>query len=235
MTPSSPPPAGWELLRGRVDAPPPLTPLRAGTLEASLEGVDVRYVRAGGEEVVRRLYVAVRDVDWGTVPGEVLELRLDGDGTRFEARFEVAHRGGDVDFRWRGAIAGTPDALTYEMDGVARSPFAYCRIGLCVLHPPSDAGRPYRAATPAGEISGTLPELIEPQRVEAGRLRPIFPSFTALTLGADFRFEGDEFEMEDQRNWTDASFKTYSTPLALGFPHHAEAGQRIAQRVTVRA
>jgi len=27
--------------------------------------------------------------------------------------------------------------------------------------------------------------------------------------------------MEDQRNWTDASFKTYSTPLALGFPHRS--------------
>jgi D-apionolactonase len=37
--------------------------------------------------------------------------------------------------------------------------------------------------------------------------------------------------MEDQRNWTDASFKTYSTPLALGFPHRARAGQEIRQRI----
>ena len=29
------------------------------------------------------------------------------------------------------------------------------------------------------------------------------------------RFEGDLFEMEDQRNWTDASYKTYSTPLRI--------------------
>ena len=39
-------------------------------------------------------------------------------------------------------------------------------------------------------------------------------------------FEGDLFEAEDQRNWTDGSFKTYSTPLASGYPLHARPGQR---------
>jgi hypothetical protein len=37
--------------------------------------------------------------------------------------------------------------------------------------------------------------------------------------------------MEDQRNWTDGSFKTYSTPLILGYPHQARKGQTIRQRV----
>ena len=48
-------------------------------------------------------------------------------------------------------------------------------------------------------------------------------------LWARFEFEGDLFEMEDQRNWTDASFKTYSTPISLGWPHRAQAGQEIRQ------
>ncbi|MEJ7709389.1 MAG: hypothetical protein WKF84_05910 [Pyrinomonadaceae bacterium] len=52
-----------------------------------------------------------------------------------------------------------------------------------------------------------------------------------LTKGfwADVVFEGEIFEMEDQRNWTDASYKTYCTPLRLALPvliakgrcHHA--------------
>jgi hypothetical protein len=41
------------------------------------------------------------------------------------------------------------------------------------------------------------------------------------------------FEMEDQRNWTDASFKTYSTPLELPFPVEVAAGERIFQRVVL--
>ena len=39
--------------------------------------------------------------------------------------------------------------------------------------------------------------------------------------------------MEDQRNWTDASFKTYCTPLTLPFPIEITAGTRIRQSVTL--
>ena len=49
-----------------------------------------------------------------------------------------------------------------------------------------------------------------------------------------FDFEGDLFEMEDQRNWTDGSFKTYSTPLALLLAEGGEPGQAIRQRVMMR-
>ena len=38
---------------------------------------------------------------------------------------------------------------------------------------------------------------------------------------------GDVFEIEDQRNWTDGSFKTYSTPLSLPFPVPVEAWTRM--------
>lgn len=37
-----------------------------------------------------------------------------------------------------------------------------------------------------------------------------------VTVGIDF--SGETFEMEDQRNWTDASFKTYCRPLARPAP-----------------
>ena len=45
--------------------------------------------------------------------------------------------------------------------------------------------------------------------------------------------EGDTFETEDQRNWTDASFKTYCTPLGLPYPVTVAEGTRIVQSVTL--
>ena len=45
--------------------------------------------------------------------------------------------------------------------------------------------------------------------------------------------EGDTFEMEDQRNWTDASYKTYVRPLALPWPYTLAAGTRLAQSVSL--
>jgi D-apionolactonase len=52
-------------------------------------------------------------------------------------------------------------------------------------------------------------------------------------VSAEILFEGDVFETEDQRNWTDASYKTYSTPLELPFPVEVTYGERISQRVAL--
>jgi len=50
---------------------------------------------------------------------------------------------------------------------------------------------------------------------------------------ATVRVEGDVFETEDQRNWTDDSFKTYSRPLTLPFPYPVAQGERMSQSVAV--
>jgi hypothetical protein len=226
------------LRRGSADPPRERRVLHAGPVSCELDGVDLRYVRAGDVEILRRLYMAVRDRNWGTLPIEIQDVELDDRGDSFRLTFEARHRQGEVDFRWRGELAGGADgSLDYSLDGVADAEFLYNRIGFCILHPAENAGRPYRARTPEGEISGELPDTIGPQLWEGGFPKPIFPSFDALEidlsdrLTARFDLEGDLFETEDQRNWTDASFKTYSTPLQLGYPHRAERGQRIAQRV----
>ncbi len=225
-----------------VDRPPPAArELRAGSVTALLDGIDLRYVRVGSLEVVRRIYVAVRDQNWNTIPGRHRITRLDKQPDSFEVEFEVEHRAHDLDFAWHGRIVGSPGGqIRYEMDGVAKTAFRYNRVGLCILHPFREcAGRAYRAHTPQGEVSGRLPELIGPQRFENGYYVPLFPACSSLTidlaggLRARLTFEGDLFEMEDQRNWTDASFKTYCTPLSLGFPHQANVDSRIAQNFTV--
>ena len=36
------------------------------------------------------------------------------------------------------------------------------------------------------------------------------------------RFEGEVFEMEDQRNWTDASFKTYAHHSPVPTPNKSQ-------------
>ncbi len=60
------------------------------------------------------------------------------------------------------------------------------------------------------------------------------PLDTPSGVEADVRFEGDLFEMEDQRNWTDASFKTYCTPLRNPYPVRLEAGATVHQAIHLR-
>src|SRR6185312_16904798 len=53
-------------------------------------------------------------------------------------------------------------------------------------------------------------------------------------VSATVRMEGDAFETEDHRNWTDASFKTYVRPLVLPWPYTLKAGEPIKQSVIVK-
>jgi D-apionolactonase len=235
-------PTRYEYWYGRDQPPVKRHRVHAGALTAVLEGGDVRYVQVGGVEILRRLFTAVRDRNWDTVPAVISDFELDVMSESFRLTFSATNTSDEIEFAWNAEVKGsTQGVLSYELEGRAARAFGYCRIGLCVLHPiEAFAGRPYNARTETGQISGSLPRLIGPQEVEDGLELPLFPSFNELEvqlsdgLVVSHHFEGDYFEMEDQRNWTDASFKTYSTPLALGYPHDASAGQRFYQSVVVR-
>ena len=82
-----------------------------------------------------------------------------------------------------------------------------------------------------------MPLEIGPQVFERGVYWPLFPSVDELELTMrddvelELLFEGDLFEMEDQRNWTDASFKTYCTPAGARLPPSMPApGSGFARR-----
>src|SRR4030095_1750096 len=77
----------------------------------------------------------------------------------------------------------------------------------------------------------TFPRYISPE--QAFRNIRALRHEVVTGIHAEVRFEGDVFETEDQRNWTDALFKTYSTPVDLPFPVQVEKGSRIRQSVTV--
>ena len=59
------------------------------------------------------------------------------------------------------------------------------------------------------------------------------PFCSSQGIELDCRFEGDLFKMEDQRNWSDGSFKTYSTPLSAPRPKAAARGRPIRQSVHI--
>ena len=84
--------------------------------------------------------------------------------------------------------------------------------------------------------SGGTEAFVMPEAISPGQ--PLF-DIRAIThspepgLSVTVRFEGDVFEMEDHRNWSDASFKTYSRPIGLPYPYRLEAGTPTQQSVTV--
>lgn len=232
------------ILTGTIAAPPPVRALRAGPVSALFTGGDLRQVRLGETELARRIYVAVRDLDWNTLPGQIEDLDVADLGDSFMIRFTRRDAAGLLDYRWRAEIEGTSDGvIRYRMLGEAAAGFPYAKIGICVHHPVAGyAGQPFCGTAPEGPVSGRLPDAIGPQiHLEDGTDLPLFEPVSDLEIThssggvVSFEFAGDLWEMEDQRNWTDASYKSASTPARLGYHHEARRGQRFDQQVVIRS
>ncbi len=221
------------LYYGREDPLPKQMTLRAGPLTAIFEAGDLRYIRLGDQEILRRVYVAVRDQNWGTIPSVITNLQTDVRSDSFRIAYDVANRQDEIDFTWRGVILGEADGtITFSMDGTAHSAFVRNRIGFCILHPASCAGKSCVVEQVSGQIvRGVFPKYISPHQPFL-EMRSISHQVTP-GVDAKVAFDGDIFEMEDQRNWTDASYKTYSTPLRIPYPVRIEAGTTVSQSVTV--
>ena len=77
-----------------------------------------------------------------------------------------------------------------------------------------------------------MPDLISP----AQPIKDIAGlAFEIEGVKLDIAFFGEVFEMEDQRNWSDASFKTYCRPLVEPFAYMIPAGSTVRQEIRIKA
>jgi len=208
--------------------------LKAGPLTVEFDNGNLRYLRVAGVEVLRGLAFLVRDENWGTYIPTLANLRIEQRQDGFSVTYHARCARGDMEIAYDATIEGKPDG-SLEFVGVAipKSDFLTARTGFVVLHPLEGvAGRQVEVEHVDGRIERSkFPEKVNP-------VQP-FLHIRALThevmrgLKATVRMEGDSWEMEDHRNWTDASFKTYVRPLALPWPYTLAAGQAVRQRVTL--
>jgi hypothetical protein len=229
------PPEAGDPPDAEVHAAPELAvPLRAGPLRLVFDRGELRWIRLGEREVLRGIYVAVREAGWATVPAEIEDLEIEAEPESFRIRFRARHRRGRVLFAWTGRVVGGADGrIAFAMDGEVASTFRRNRVGVCVLHPAAAcAGRPCIVETVDGDRAfSAFPALVAPHqpfRNVRAILHEVSPG-----VEVEVRMEGETFETEDQRNWSDASFKTYGTPLHLPHPVEVQEGTRISQSVTV--
>jgi hypothetical protein len=221
---------------GEAGPPPPRRRFTVGALSFELCGAALDHVAYRETELLRRLAVVVRDRTWGTVPGLVEHCAATEGPDAVSIELRVRHRHSEIDFRWWGRVEAGPDGLAATFDGVALRRFARNRIGWCVLHPLRLAGTPVRVRTPAGQLSSPVfPVQISPHQPlrEVAALAYDDVDVHGGPIEVALGFEGDVFETEDHRNWTDASYKTYGTPLELPVPVTLEKDTTVHQGVRV--
>lgn len=210
--------------------------LQAGRAVLRFEpaGLFARRWTCGGAEFLRGVYPAVRLENWSTAEPGVQWLRRDITPRGFSLALQATYGGGKPFLTAEVELLGTgAGEIAFRFRGRALRAFQTNRTGFCILHPAAAAGTPCVITHPDGSRTrGTFPEAISPHQPFLN-IQGI--SYVAANgCRCEVEMTGEVFEMEDQRNWTDASFKTYCRPLALPFPYRIEPGQTVTQEVRVR-
>jgi D-apionolactonase len=209
--------------------------LSLGPLSLRLDnnGAFAREISLDGEELFRGIGLVVRDANWGTPTlSASAAVMQHADLVTVKSGGVLDHLGGDLNWSIDWSIM--PRGLEAKAIATSRRGFDTNRTGFVVLHSLlATRGLAVRVTHPDGKIEETrFPDLVSPHQ-------PFF-DITALeyTTAAGhrlcLRFEGEIFEIEDQRNWTDASYKTYCRPLRLPYPYRIGQSARVEQSVQVQ-
>lgn len=214
-----------------VDPPQILT---AGGLSAEYEAGNLRYIKFNGVEMIRAISFLVRDRNWATYTPAISNLEIHQDKDSFSVSYDASVSDAEQELRYVAKIEGHADGrLSFEADGEAVTDVVTNRAGFVVLHPIAGvAGAPATIEEVGGRVvQSKFPELISPGQ-------PIF-DIRAIThefapgARVTCRMTGERYEMEDQRNWMDASYKTYVRSLFDPWPYTIARGEHITQSVTL--
>lgn len=184
----------------------------------------------------------LRDPHWRTPPLRVaLPIGTLEDGSHqgdwqieLRGHFETYQPTGALTFPSRVStclrVAGTAaGVLTVSGEAALEPgsvPLPVHRIGLCLLHPLTQAGARVEIVHDDGRITrSSLPRQVSPWPPFSGiRVLRIALARGSWAVAA---FDGESFELEDQRNNADASYKTYARSNFLPRPFLIEAGAPI--------
>jgi hypothetical protein len=208
--------------------------LTAGPLTLDYSEGSLWNISDGSEEVIRRIYLVFQDINWTSRPFTIKKEEWQINEKSFTAKLQMQGTQDAKDFSVELFITGSEGGeITYGFIGSTTKPFLRNRLGLCLLHPVANlAGRSCELLRPDGSIEKSIfPKNISPDQPFlnlAGISHQLSSGKTALV-----KFEGEVFETEDHRNWSDASYKTYCTPISLPFPAEVQAGAQIKQSIKV--
>jgi hypothetical protein len=215
--------------------------LVAGKLSIRIADGQVKSVVWDGTEIARAVTYFMRDADWATPPATSTVTLKGRNGESSGAEITGEINSGSIRFNYAIAIeAEASGRLRIVTEGRALSTFQSNRVGLTFLHPVPDCCGLALAVTHSdgSEEVTSFPLPISPSQpifdIQSLTYRPS----DAQTVEIAFRSVRPDgsaqcFEMEDQRNWGDASYKTYVGSLLDPWPFDVKAGDMFVQEIAI--
>ncbi|MFC4270556.1 hypothetical protein GQF03_02255 [Sneathiella chungangensis] len=213
-----------------TDAPiPERRLLSAGLVTAILEEGNLRDIRFDQIEMIRGIGYLIRDRDWGTLVPQITDMRIEESGDHFSVTYHAIYHSNDARLDVDVNIEAGNNRLVFSAAATPTGSFETNRAGFTILHPIGVSGSRVTVEHSDGQvIEDHFPNEIEPWQ-PFKNIQCLTHETSGVTVSC--RLKGDVFEMEDQRNWSDASFKTYVRPLELPWPYLLDHGVTVSQSV----
>ena len=212
---------------------PDTTRVEHGDFTFELARAAVRNVRYKNVQIIDLLYTAIRPWDWSTLdPDQHSEdVKVTDDICIITIKDLFA---GALDARTEITISkDNKFTVAYELRGLAE--YSVNRWGICFCLNSAD----WMGSTVKSKGNEyQLPATISPQRVVDGVTQGLFPAANEMLFAATDQRSikvvstGKVLEAEDQRNWTDNTYKIYSGSLSEPRPFVTSAGSLWRQSVT---
>lgn len=208
--------------------------LIAGPLTLEYSEGSLWNISNGSEEAIRRIYLVFQDINWTSRPfiikDEIWQIADRSFSAKIKAQGSHDAKDLSVELEITGSETGE---ITYGFSASTAVSFMRNRLGLCLLHPIAGlAGRDCELTKADGAVEKSkFPDEISPNQpfLNLSGISHQLQSGQVATVN----FEGEIFETEDHRNWSDASYKTYCTPISLPFPAQVTLGETLSQKITI--
>ncbi len=211
---------------------PDTTRVTHGGFTLDLAREAIRNIRFEGVQLIDLLYTAIRPLDWSTLKAD-------------EYSADVQIIGNDCVITINESLASAIVAKTevilsssntfsvgYELKGLTE--YQVSRWGVCFCLNTADW---MGSSVVSSGNTYSLAQDISPQRVVDGVIQGLFPASNEMHFIAPDKRNlkvvsiGKVLEAEDQRNWTDNTYKIYSGSLSEPFPFLTSAGSIWKQSV----
>ncbi len=211
---------------------PDTTRVTHGGFTLDLAREAIRNIRFEGVQIIDLLYTAIRPSDWSTLKSDEYAADLKISGNDYEITITESFTSALVATTKVILSVGNTFSVEYELKGLAE--YSVNRWGICFCLDTADW---MGASVLSSGNSYSLLRDISPQRIVDGVVQGLFPeSHEMQFIAADQRYlkvasNGKVLEAEDQRNWTDNTYKIYSGSLKESRPFTSSPGSSWKQKV----
>ena len=210
---------------------PDTTRITHGGFTLDLAREAIRNIKFEGVQLIDLLYTAIRPLDWSTLKSDEYSADVQIIGSDCVITIKEIFASALAAETKITLSENNTFSVSYELKGL--SEYQVSRWGICFCLNTSEwmgssvlsSGKTY-----------SLAQNIAPQRVVGGVVQGLFPASNEMHfVSPDNRnlkvvSTGKVLEAEDQRNWTDNTYKIYSGSLSEPFPFLMSTGAVWTQR-----